>query len=294
MSESVAVNVSGRNYSSSPSVDMSHPQGPAGSTSKSAAIRCDVSIPEGISPGEVPSGVVETLDVTAYHNWKRLWEFPVALLLAPPALLLAGILAIVVRCTSPGNGVYSQVRSGRNGKPFTMYKLRSMKIDAESQGIQWCEGERDPRITPLGYWLRKLHLDELPQIINVLRGDMSFCGPRPERPEIVEELEKVIPYYQSRLTIRPGITGFSQINLPADSDTGSVLKKQTLDLEYVENASLLYDFAMVACTALRLVGVPGSIATKLAGLTKRPEDSRFAFYYQDLWNKIEEALAKKS
>ena len=294
MSESVAVNVSGRNYSSSPSVDMSHPQGPAGSTSKYAAIRCDVSIPEGISPGEVPSGVVETLDVTAYHNWKRLWEFPVALLLAPPALLLAGILAIVVRCTSPGNGVYSQVRSGRNGKPFTMYKLRSIKIAAESQGIQWCEGERDPRITPLGYWLRKLHLDELPQIINVLRGDMSFCGPRPERPEIVEELEKVIPYYQSRLTIRPGITGFSQINLPADSDTGSVLKKQTLDLEYVENASLLYDFAMVACTALRLVGVPGSIATKLAGLTKRPEDSRFAFYYQDLWNKIEEALAKKS
>ena len=80
----------------------------------------------------------------------------------------------------------------------------------------------------------------------------------------------------------------------ADSDTGSVLKKQTLDLEYVENASLLYDFAMVACTALRLIGVPGSIATKLAGLTKRPEDSRFAFYYQDLWNKIEEASAKKS
>lgn len=294
MTESVAVNVSGRNYSSSPSVDMSHPQGPTGSTSKSSAIRCDVSIPDGISPGEVPRGVVETLEVPAYHNWKRLWEFPVALLLAPPALLLAGVLATVVRWTSSGNGVYSQVRSGRNGKPFTMYKLRSMRIDAEAQGIQWCEGEKDPRITPLGYWLRKLHLDELPQIINVLRGDMSFCGPRPERPEIVEELEKVIPYYQSRLTIRPGITGFSQINLPADSDTGSVLKKQTLDLEYVENASLLYDFAMVACTALRLIGVPGSIATRLAGLTKKPEDSRFAFYYQDLWNKIEEASAKKS
>ena len=250
-------------------------------------------MPDGVTPGEVPCGVVETLDVPGYHSWKRFWEFPVALLLAPPALLLAGLLAIIVRWTSPGNGVYSQVRSGRNGKPFTMYKLRSMRFDAESQGIQWCEGERDPRITPLGYWLRKLHLDELPQIINVLRGDMSFCGPRPERPEIVEELEKVIPYYQSRLTIRPGITGFSQINLPADSDTGSVLKKQTLDLEYVENASLLYDFAMVVCTALRLIGVPGSIATKVAGLTKRPEDSRFAFYYQDLWNKIEEASAKK-
>ncbi len=294
MSEFVAVNVSGRNHPSSPSADMSHSHGPVGNTSKSSAIRCDVSMPDGVTPGEVPCGVVETLDVPGYHNWKRFWEIPVALLLAPPALLLAGLLAIVVRWTSPGNGVYSQVRSGRNGKPFTMYKLRSMRFDAESQGIQWCEGERDPRITPLGYWLRKLHLDELPQIINVLRGDMSFCGPRPERPEIVEELEKVIPYYQSRLTIRPGITGFSQINLPADSGTSSVLKKQTLDLEYVENASLLYDFAMVACTALRLIGVPGSIATKLAGLTKRPEDSRFAFYYQDLWNKIEEASAKKS
>lgn len=290
MSESVAMNVAGRNF---PTAILNESHSGQGSTSPSA-ILCDVSIPVGVNPDSVPRGVVETLEVPAYHNWKRIWEVPVALVLAPPALIMTAVLALLVRWTSPGNGIYAQVRSGRNGKTFTMYKLRSMRSDAESQGIQWCEGERDPRITPLGYWLRKLHLDELPQIINVLRGDMSFCGPRPERPEIVEQLQKVVPYYHSRLTIRPGITGFSQINLPADTDTSSVLKKQTLDLEYVENASFYNDFKMVWCTALRLIGVPGSVATKVAGLTKRPEESRFAFFYQDMWKQLEEASASKS
>lgn len=289
MSESVAMDIPSRNFATAV-INGSHG---GQDSSQNAAILCDVAIPAGLTPESVPHGVVETLEVPSYHTWKRLWEIPVALALAPPALLMTGLLALVVRWTSPGNGIYSQVRSGRGGKPFTMYKLRSMRIDAEAQGIQWCEGEHDPRITPVGYWLRKLHLDELPQIINVLRGDMSFCGPRPERPEIVAQLQKVIPYYDSRLTIRPGITGYSQINLPADTDTSSVLKKQTLDLEYVENASFYNDFKMVWCTALRLIGVPGSTATKVAGLTKRPEESRFAFFYQDMWRQIEDSSADK-
>jgi len=244
-------------------------------------------IPAELHGQKIPEGVLETLDVPSYHDWKRIWEFPLALLLSIPALLMTAVLIAVVRCTSKGPGIYAQVRSGKNGKEFTMYKLRSMFSDAEKLGVQWCSGEGDRRITPVGYWLRKLHLDELPQIINVLRGEMSFCGPRPERPEIVEHLVKCVPYYKSRLTVRPGITGYAQINLPADSDTVSVMKKQTLDLDYIETASLTADLRMVACTALRLVGVPGSVATKIAGLVRKPEDSKFSNYYIDLWQRCE-------
>lgn|GEM_PF-812053 len=244
-------------------------------------------IPEELRGEIIHNGVLSTLDVPRYHDYKRLWELPVAIVLAVPALLMTAILMVLVRATSAGPGIYAQTRSGKNGKEFTMYKLRSMKADAEANGAQWCEGETDKRITPVGYWLRKLHLDELPQIINVLKGEMSFCGPRPERPEIVEHLEKCVPYYVSRLTVRPGITGYAQINLPADSGTVSVLKKQTLDLDYIENASLGSDLRMVGCTALRLVGVPGRIATKTAGLDRRPEDSKFSNHYIDLWRRCE-------
>lgn len=244
-------------------------------------------IPEELQGETIPPGVLSTIDIPSYHDWKRLWEFPVALALSVPALAMTAFLIVLVRLTSKGPGIYSQVRSGKGGKEFTMYKLRSMYIDAEKNGIQWCAGDKDRRITPLGYWLRKLHLDELPQIINVLRGEMSFCGPRPERPEIVETLERCVPYYRTRLSVRPGITGYAQINLPADSGTVSVMKKQTLDLDYIENASLSSDLRMVGCTALRLIGVPGELATKTAGLVRTPEESKFSNYYIDLWQRCE-------
>jgi len=244
-------------------------------------------LPEELKGEVIASGVLSNLEVPAYHEWKRLWEVPVALILAVPALTMTLFLIGLVRLTSKGPGIYPQVRSGKNGKEFTMYKLRSMRSDAELNGAQWCAGDKDNRITPLGYWLRKLHLDELPQIINVLRGDMSFCGPRPERPEFVQRLEKCVPYYRTRLEVRPGITGYAQINLPADSDTGSVMKKQTLDLDYIEDASLTSDLRMVGCTALRLVGVPGSLATRAAGLVRKPEESKFSNHYIDLWQRFE-------
>jgi lipopolysaccharide/colanic/teichoic acid biosynthesis glycosyltransferase len=230
-------------------------------------------------------GLLDTLEPAKYHDLKRYWEVPVALVLAVPALLMTALLILLVRATSKGPGIYPQVRTGKNGRSFRMFKLRSMYQDAEARGAQWSTGDHDPRVTPVGRWLRKLHLDELPQIVNVLRGEMSFCGPRPERPEFIEKLVRTVPYYSSRLAVRPGITGFSQINLPPDSDLGSVMKKQTLDLEYVENASLFADLKMVACTALRLIGIPGSVATKIAGLSMSPDESRFSVIYAPLWEK---------
>jgi lipopolysaccharide/colanic/teichoic acid biosynthesis glycosyltransferase len=241
------------------------------------------------SSASVPQGVLESLEVPAYHDLKRFWEIPVALVLAVPALLMTAILVVLVRLTSKGPGIYAQERSGRHGKSFKMYKLRSMYEDAEARGAQWCAGENDPRVTPVGRWLRKLHLDELPQIVNVLRGDMSFCGPRPERPEFIEKLVESVPYYRSRLTVRPGITGFAQINLPADSGVASVLKKQALDLDYVVEASIWADLKMIGCTALRLIGVPGASATKIAGLTMTPDASRFSVIYSPLWEAAEKA-----
>ena len=251
-------------------------------------------IPEELRGEFIAPGVLSTLEVPSYHDWKRFWEVPTALILAVPALMVTAVLIVLVRLTSKGPGIYPQVRSGKDGKEFTMYKLRSMRSDAEKNGIQWCAGDADRRITPLGYWLRKLHLDELPQIINVLRGEMSFCGPRPERPQFVSELEKYVPYYRTRLAVRPGITGFAQINLPADSDTVSVMKKQTLDLDYIEDATLTADLRMVGCTALRLVGIPGKVATKVAGLVRSPEESKFSNHYIDLWRKCESVKNQSS
>lgn len=288
MSEPVALN------SSDAFLDNNRSPGSFENPRLSAMPKNPFEIPEELRGETIAPGVLNTLDVTPYHDWKRLWEFPLALVLAVPALMMTGVLWVIVKLTSKGPGIYAQQRSGKDGREFTMYKLRSMRVDAEKNGIKWCAGDADNRITPLGFWLRKLHLDELPQIINVLRGDMSFCGPRPERPEIVEHLEKCVPYYRSRLKVRPGITGYAQINLPADSDTVSVMKKQTLDLDYIENASLSSDIRMVGCTALRLVGVPGGLATKFAGLVRKPENSKFSNHYIDLWQRCEAFKKEKS
>src|SRR5262245_13155778 len=131
-----------------------------------------------------------------YFAWKGLLDRLMAVLLLIPGLPMIGILIALVRLTSRGPGVYCQVRVGLGGRIFTMYKLRSMRIDAEARsGPTWAAPGKDPRVTPLGYWLRKLHLDELPQLFNVLRGEMSLIGPRPERPEFVDVLGRYIPEY---------------------------------------------------------------------------------------------------
>jgi len=186
-----------------------------------------------------------------------------------------------VRLTSPGPGVFRQVRVGRNVKLFTMYKLRSMRSDAEKgTGAVWTT-PGDARVTKLGAVLRKLHLDELPQLFNVLRGEMSLIGPRPERPEFIRVLEKHIPGYHHRLLVLPGITGLAQINLPPDTDLESVRKKQQLDLEYIRSASLLLDLRMLVSTFLRMIGFRGTVVMRFMRLQREVTGSSDSFGRDD-------------
>jgi lipopolysaccharide/colanic/teichoic acid biosynthesis glycosyltransferase len=176
----------------------------------------------------------------------------ILLLVTAPILLLA---AIAVVTTSRGGVIYSQTRLGRAGRPYRIYKLRSMTANCEAiSGIQWSQ-RGDSRVTPVGRILRKLHIDELPQLWNVLCGEMSLVGPRPERPEIISQLVPCVAGYTERLQVRPGITGLAQIQSPADDSIESVRRKLQLDLAYIANAELGLDLRIALGTVLYLVGV---------------------------------------
>jgi lipopolysaccharide/colanic/teichoic acid biosynthesis glycosyltransferase len=171
-----------------------------------------------------------------------------------------------VKLTSRGPAFYSQFRLGLNGRPFRIYKIRTMRQDAERHSGACWSTRGDPRVTLLGRFLRKTHLDELPQLWNVLRGDMSLVGPRPERPEFVPTLERAIPGYRDRLLVRPGVTGLAQVRLEADTDLDSVRRKLLYDLEYVRTVSLWLDVRLVICTAFHMAGVPYRTLGRLFGL----------------------------
>jgi len=165
------------------------------------------------------------------------------LLIAAPALAL---VALAVLLSSRGPVLYRQTRVGEGSAPFDLLKFRTMRQDAESaSGPVWATAGDDPRVTRVGKVLRKTRLDELPQLWNVLRGDMSFVGPRPERPHFVEKLRKVIPYYDERHTVRPGITGWAQVKFPYGSTLEDAEEKLEYDLYYVKHMSLLFDLAIV-------------------------------------------------
>ena len=188
------------------------------------------------------------------------------LVIASPMILF---LIVLVRVTSPGPAIYRQLRVGYRGKPFHILKIRSMVHDAEKDGKPvWCK-TRDPRVTRLGAFLRKVHLDELPQLVNVARGEMALVGPRPERPEIVADLRREIANYEQRLSVMPGVTGLAQINLPPDQTIDDVRRKQFLDLQYIREANGWLDFRMITATSLRLIGFPGTTVMWLLAL-KRP------------------------
>jgi lipopolysaccharide/colanic/teichoic acid biosynthesis glycosyltransferase len=191
-----------------------------------------------------------------YLPAKAAADFVFALMLlvtTAPLMLLAMLL---VKLTSRGPVLYTQTRVGRGGMPFTIYKIRTMTHRCESlTGACWSK-PGDSRITPVGRWLRRTHLDELPQLWNVLRGDMALIGPRPERPEFVPQLEQAIPYYRARLQVRPGVTGLAQVQLPPDMDLGSVRIKLTYDLFYVQNAGVWLDARIYLATILHMAGAP--------------------------------------
>lgn len=151
------------------------------------------------------------------------------------------VVAAAIKLTSPGPVLFRQLRVGRNGRTFVLYKFRSMYHDAEARtGPVWAARD-DPRVTPLGRWLRRLRLDELPQFFNVLRGDMVLVGPRPERPEFVKVLEAKIPYYRQRHCVKPGITGWAQINHKYGDTVEDAIRKLEYDLYYIKNLSPALD-----------------------------------------------------
>lgn len=203
-----------------------------------------------------------------YFSIKNKLERALGIGLLIPALPVIVVCWTAVRLTSKGPGIYRQTRVGYRGETFQVLKLRTMRIDAEANGPQW-SSKGDPRITPLGRILRTLHLDELPQLVNVARGEMVLVGPRPERPEFVELLSKKIPGYQRRLIVKPGITGLSQINLPPDTDLRSVERKQVLDLYHIDHAHPWLDSRMVALTALRVMCISSERLTQRLGLCRK-------------------------
>jgi lipopolysaccharide/colanic/teichoic acid biosynthesis glycosyltransferase len=181
------------------------------------------------------------------------------LLLLSPLFLVIGAL---VKLTSKGPIIYAQTRVGWYGKTFVIYKIRSMSHDCErNSGAQWSH-PNDPRVTPIGRGLRATHLDELPQLWNVLRGDMSLVGPRPERPEFVSSFEQNLPHYRQRHVVRPGLTGLAQVQLPPDSDLESVRRKLALDLLYIRELSFGLDLKLLACTGCSLAGIPFSVSRR--------------------------------
>ncbi len=201
-----------------------------------------------------------------YLSCKYAADFVLAALLTVPAVPLILVAALLVKLTSRGPALYTQTRVGEDGRLFTIWKIRSMIHNCESlTGPRWSM-PGDPRVTRIGAFLRASHLDELPQLLNVLRGEMSLIGPRPERPEFVPELERELPGYWQRLTIRPGVTGLAQVQLPPDSDLTSVRRKLAHDLYYIRHLSPWLDLRLLVCTGAYALGLPFAVAGKLLGI----------------------------
>jgi len=173
----------------------------------------------------------------------------ILLVLLLPVLIAC---AAIIRLTSKGPVFFTQIRLGKDGRSFKMHKLRTMFADAESAtGAVWADKD-DPRVIPACRWMRRSHVDELPQLINVIKGEMSLVGPRPERPEILSELEKVYPNIRKRLVVRPGITGLAQIRSGYDRTIEGVRRKLQADLEYIENRKWSMELRILAATVTKL------------------------------------------
>lgn len=237
----------------------------------------------------VPSSVEFELPNYQTRHWypgiRDVLEVITTGILLIPASVVIAVAGLIVKLTSRGDIFYRQTRVGLNGQDFTIYKIRSMQQDCERKSGAIWSTKGDARITPVGRVLRRLHIDELPQLWNVIRRDMSLIGPRPERPVIVEKLEKKVPRYRERILVRPGVTGLAQVQLPPDSDEADVWQKQAYDLYYIANMSPWLDFRILLATALKLICIPYSLLSVLLGM---PREEEIYHYYLDGSEEIRE------
>jgi Undecaprenyl-phosphate glucose phosphotransferase len=194
-----------------------------------------------------------TLQGAPLYGWNAVFKRGFDLCMSCTALVfctpLIGLIALLIKLSSPGPVLYRQQRMGLDCRPFTLLKFRSMYVDAEPPGIPIWSTKNDERCTAVGTWLRRLSLDELPQLINVLRGEMSLVGPRPERPEFIEQFRRGIPRYMLRHKIQAGMTGWAQIH-GFRGDT-SIEARLRYDLEYIQRWSLLFDVKILLLTLIR-------------------------------------------
>jgi sugar transferase (PEP-CTERM system associated) len=188
---------------------------------------------------------------------KRLFDIGVSLFLLVFTLPLTILAAIAIRLDSPGPILFRQDRVGLDSRRFQVLKFRSMRVDAEREGPQWA-ALKDARVTRIGAMLRKTRIDEIPQLINVLKGDMSFVGPRPERPFFVDSLRTAIPFYDERHKMKPGLTGWAQIHYPYGASVEDAKEKLAYDLYYAKSASMILD-VLIALQTIRVVLFPRGV-----------------------------------
>ena len=194
---------------------------------------------------------------SGYETLKRILDIFVASVGFILLVVLAPIIILSIYLDSGKPFLYRQERIGINGKPFTLLKFRTMRTDAEEDGVARLAVENDERVTRIGRFLRRSHLDELPQFINVLKGDISMVGPRAERPEFVNQLQKEIPFYRARLFVKPGITGWAQINYRYASNVEESAVKLEYDLYYIKHRNIWLDITIIMRTMGQVIGLRG-------------------------------------
>lgn len=195
-----------------------------------------------------------TLKQAGWLELKYSLDTILAIVMLIVCIPILAVCIVLVRLTSPGPVFFRQRRVGLHGRPFEILKLRTMRVDAEADtGPVWAKAN-DPRVTPVGRFLRMSHLDELPQLINVIRGDMSLVGPRPERPVFVDQFRRSFPQYEKRLAVRPGITGLAQVCYKYDETHEDVRKKLAYDLLYLNKMCMLLDLSIIFLTLGRITG----------------------------------------
>jgi exopolysaccharide biosynthesis polyprenyl glycosylphosphotransferase len=183
---------------------------------------------------------------------KRFFDVGVSLTGLVFSLPFAGVIALALKLQDGGPVFYAQTRMGFRGRPFRIFKFRSMTTEAEKNGPQWAS-KGDVRVTPIGRILRRTRLDELPQFWNILRGEMSFIGPRPERVEFSRDIEREVPFFRLRTLVKPGLTGWAQVNYPYGASVEDARRKLSYDLYYIKYASVFLDLVIILRTFIAMV-----------------------------------------